>query len=301
MTGLTDFITTAPWPDLLLVWLVLVDDAYQALEHHFGPWRRRGSAPRFHDSEVITVALFIDAIFAGHEALGLHFLRQYHPTLFPRLPTNGGFNTRRTRLGPLIEQLRRYILLDYELIDPADQVRLVDSAPVQVCTYQRGNDSATLIGQEHFGVCSSKGSKVYGWRLHVRTTLAGVVELWGLAPASAHDSQVLPADLTELADCVVLADGGFNQPSVRQQARRAQVHIYALPRRDSRHPWPAAFRKLASRLRRRVETALSVLTTVFRIETPAARSLAGAVCRIATRMLAHTLCYLMGPLLKHIH
>jgi hypothetical protein len=300
MTGLTDFITDAPWTHLLLLWFVLVDDAYQALAHHYGAWRQRGPAPLFHDSEVITVALFIDTVFHGHEALGLSFLRQYHPDLFPHLLAPSTFNARRTQLGPLMEQIRRYLLLDWELIDPADQVRVVDSAPVQLCTYQSGNDCATLIGQEYFGVCASKGTKVYGWRLHVRTTLPGVVELWGLAPASTHDSQELAADLTELQDCLVLADGAFNQPSVRQEAQARQLRVYAVPRRDSRTPWPAEFRRLVTRVRRRVETTLSVLAVVFDIEQPRARSLAGAVCRIATRMLAHTLCFLTGVLLTQL-
>lgn len=120
---------------------MLVDDAYQALATHFGPWRQRGPAPLFHDSEVITVALFIDTIFHGPEALGLSFVRQYHPDLFPHLLAPSTFNARRTLLGPLIEQVRRYILFDWELIDPTDQVRLVASAPVPPCTYQSGTST----------------------------------------------------------------------------------------------------------------------------------------------------------------
>src|SRR5215210_4804518 len=98
MLGLTDFITDAPWEDTFTIWFVLVDEAYGALEAHFGGWRQRGPRPIFHDSEVISVALIIDTFFHGHEALGLSFLRQYHPTLFPALPNDGQFNTRRRLL-----------------------------------------------------------------------------------------------------------------------------------------------------------------------------------------------------------
>ena len=92
MTGLTDFITEARWEDILLHWLVLIDDAYLALEQHFGRWRRRGPAPRFHDSEVITVGLLIDTYFGGDEAKGPAFVRQYHAAAFPHLPANSQFN-----------------------------------------------------------------------------------------------------------------------------------------------------------------------------------------------------------------
>jgi hypothetical protein len=36
MTGRTDFITEACWEDVWTIWYVLVDDAYQALERHYG-------------------------------------------------------------------------------------------------------------------------------------------------------------------------------------------------------------------------------------------------------------------------
>ena len=33
MTGRTDFIKEAEWADILTIWYVVVDEAYQALEH----------------------------------------------------------------------------------------------------------------------------------------------------------------------------------------------------------------------------------------------------------------------------
>ena len=92
MAGLTDCITECCWEDVWIHWFCLVDDAYPALEQHYGSWRTRGPAPSFHDSEVIMVALICDTWFHGHEDLTLAFLRQYHPTLFPRLPADGYFN-----------------------------------------------------------------------------------------------------------------------------------------------------------------------------------------------------------------
>jgi hypothetical protein len=122
MTGRTDFITDACWEDVWLIWYVLVDDAYHMLERHYGAWRRRGPTPVLSDSEVITVALIIDTWFHGHEALGLAFLRCYHPTLFPQLPPHGWFNARRTILGPLIDQVRRVLTHHHALIAPTTQI-----------------------------------------------------------------------------------------------------------------------------------------------------------------------------------
>jgi len=301
MTGRTDFITDACWVDVWTIWFVLVDDAYQALERHYGKWRQRGPDPTFSDSEVITVALIIDTWFHGHEALGLAFLRQYHGDIFPHLPPDGWFNQRRTPLGPLIDQIRRLITRQAGLLAASDGVRLLDSAPVPVTTYTRGKDNRSINGSEYFGVAKSKGAKLYGLRLHVTTTLGQVVDDWLLAPASFHDSTPMTAVFERAHDLLVLGDGAFHNPcDAPVLHERHNIQIITPPRKDSRHPWPKALRRWVGRVRRRVETAFSVLTTVFHIEQPAARSLAGVVSRISTRLLAYNLCFITGRLLVQL-
>jgi hypothetical protein len=302
MTGRTDFITDACWEDVWTIWYILVDDAYQTLETHYGAWRRRGPQPVLHDSEVITMALIVDTWFHGHEALGLAFLRQYHPTLFPHLPSEGHFNERRTLLGPLIDQIRRLLTHHYGLIDPDNPDRLIDSAPIPICTYRRARQNQTVTGSEYFGVMSTRGAKLFGMRLHLTTTTDQVIDDWLLAPASHHDSQVMPALFEQLDERVVLGDGAYHNPAVEPVLAEHQVVVYAPPRRDNRKrpPWPQAMRRFVGRVRREIETALSILTTVFDVERPGSRSLAGLVCRISTRLLAYNLCFLTGALLVQL-
>jgi hypothetical protein len=301
MAGRTDFITTASWTDIFTVWFVVVDEAYQALEAQFGGWRRRGPLPSFSDSEVITVALVIDTFFHGHEALGLAFLRQYEPTLFPALPPDGHFNDRRRALGHIIEQIRRQITLSWQLIAPDDRCRLMDSAPVPVCTYMRARQNQTVAGAEYFSVMASHKAKMFGLRLYLTTSTTQVVDRWMLAPAAPHDSKVMTTFLAEDRDAIVLADGAFHDPLEQAVLRRKRnIDVWAMPRKDARQPWPQPLRQWVGRIRRRVETALSVLTTVFNVKHPQARSLSGLVARVATRLLAYNLCFLMPPLLTQL-
>ncbi len=304
MAGRTDFITDACWEDVFTIWYTLVDDAYQTLEQHYGAWRRSGPQPTFSDSEVITVGLIIDTWFAGHEALGLSFLRHYHPTLFPHLPPDGSLNQRRTILGLLIDQVRRVISWHNGLLAADDPVRLLDSAPIPLATYTRGGDNCTVNGSEYFGVASSKGSKLFGLRLHVTTTVGQVVDDWLLAPASLHDSTPMSGVFEHSHDLLVLGDGAFHSPALEPVLReRHRVEILAPPRKDSRkrEPWSKAKRAWLGRVRRKIETAFSVLQTVFHIEQPNARSLRGVICRISTRLLAYNLCFLTGSLLVQLY
>lgn len=300
MAGTTDCITDARWTDVFLLWFILVDDAYQALEQHYGRWRRTGPAPVFHDSEVITVALITDTWFHGHEALALSFLRQYHPDLFPHLPAPGHFNARRTVLGPVIDQIRR-VLTDYwGLIPPDTPDRLIDSAPVPLATYQRAGQTHTVAGPEYFSVMVTRRAKLFGLRLHLTVTPAGVIDEWLLAPAGVHDSQVMPVLVDQATDRTILGDGAYHNPTQAPVLAARDVVVYAPPRRDSRQhrPWPTHIRRQFSAVRQRIETTFSVLATVFAIQCPRARSLKGVVSRISTRLLAYTLCFLTEPLLE---
>jgi len=306
MTGLTDFITQYRWEDIFTVWFVLVDDAHLALHNHFGKWRRGGPQPAFQDSEVITVALIADTFFGGDEDKTLSFVRQYHLDMFPRLPAAGQFNYRRRALCLITEQVRRVILGQWNLIAVGDTVRLTDSAPIPVCTYTRAKLNKTIVHDRHlyFGYTPARKAKLFGFKLHLGTSTEQVIDEWEwvLAPASLHDSQMSGLyEGEELTGLQLLADGAFNNPGWAAALRHKHnddVKVWSVPRRDSRKPWPVGFRKVVATLRRRVETALSVLQTVFNIEQPRSRSLSALVCRIAARMLAYTLCFISGPLLS---
>ena len=301
MTGLTDFITQANWADILTVWLVLVDDAYQALENPFGPWRRRGPQPEFTDSEIITVGLLIDTFFHGHEALGLAFIRQYHLDLFPKLLPEGQFNHRRRELGMITEQIRQYLTRIQGLVDPQDNCRIIDSAPIPLCTYARASSNRTAAGPEYFSVMSSRKAKLFGMRLHLTITSDQVVDQWMLAPAAPHDSKVMTALLEGTDDLVVFGDGAFHDPAeMNHLSYSHRIQVFAPPRKDARKPWPEKFRKWAGRLRRRIETTLSVLVTAFNVEHPGSRSLSGLITRVASRLLAYNLCFIVGPILAQL-
>ncbi len=297
MRRLTDFITKASWEDIIVHLFVIVDDAYQALAPILPRWRRRGPQPRFSDSEVITVSLIIDFWFGGNEELGLAFLRQYHLDLFPHLPSPSRFNERRRRLGLVMEYIRRYLLAAFHLLPADDPWRLVDSLPAPVCQYSHAPRCQTVTGPEYVGHVASKKSKFFGFRLQMTTTLDQVVDVWLLTPAARKDAKMLSALLESSQDLVLLADNAYHDPGEAHfLAQSRRIQIYALPRRDSRHPWPQAFRRLVRRLRLRIETAFSILTTTFHIQRLGARSLSGVITRIASRLLAYTLCFILAPL-----
>ena len=290
MRGLTDYITEREWEDTFTLWFVLVDDCYQQL---YGSTRLRQSGPEpdFADSEVITLGLICATFFHGHEELMLSFVRQHYLTLFPKLLSKSRFNRRRRALTVVIEQIRR--MLSDQLIDPADDVRLIDSAPIPVCTYGRSAACVTVQGAEYASWMPSRKAPLYGLRISLTTTTDQVLDQWLLAPASEHDSRTGQRLLEEANALYVIGDNAYHSPWVAAQLKeRHGIQLIAPPqRRHAAREWPKPFRQDVNRMRRRIESAIAVLTTVFDLERPKSRSLSGFIARTATRLLAYTLSF----------
>lgn len=292
MIGLTDYITECCWEDTFTIWYVLIDDAYQHLITCLGRrLRQRGPEPTFSDSEVITVAMIIETFFGGDEELGLAFVSQYHLDLFPQLLDNGQFNRRRRHLTGVMELIRRQY--NQLLIDPDDRVRLIDSAPIPACTYTRNGHCETVLGPEYMSVMVSKKAKLFGHRFHATTTLNQVIDRWMLAPAAPNDGKLTPAFFEDQTDLWVLGDNAFHVPDeIAWLQSERNIILTAALRKDAKEPLPAKVRRLFNRLRRRIETVFSVMTTVFNLETPGSRSMSGLLARITTSVLAYNLSFL---------
>lgn len=294
MNGLTNYITEQAWTDTITHWYVLVDDAYQRLLERRGtPLRTRGPAPEVSDSEVITIGLIIETYFQGHEEVGYAFVVQYLNDMFPRLLDLDRFNARRRDLIGVIEVIR-CDLRDQKLTAD-DPVRLVDSAPVTLMTYTRGNRSRSVVGSDYFGVVTSKKNKFFGLRLHLTTTANQLIDDWLLAPAAAHDIKVVDALVSDRHDLVLVGDKAYNDAELEERLwRKRRIQLLPLRRANQKQQWPDAVRRALGYVRHRVETVFSVLTTAFNIHRPRGRSLAGHVVRVATCILAHTLSFFMA-------
>jgi hypothetical protein len=171
MRGMTNYITQATWSDILTVLFILIDDAYQQLDTTILPNRK--FAPfedaDFSDSEVITLSIFAEMVYAGAEDKTLHFIRQYHLDMFPNLLDDSRFNRRRRQLVEVMEAIReklRNLWRQTHLLDKVEKnLRIVDSAPISICTYTRGSRCQSVPIEwrdEWFGVCTSKKTKFFG-------------------------------------------------------------------------------------------------------------------------------------------
>jgi len=315
MLGLTDYITEQAWEDTLIATYVLVADRLEQAAQAAGFVRTRGPAPEYDDAQIITIALAAEFWFDGDEEKTMHFLRQYHPTLWSNgVPDTARFNVRRRELLGVIEALRRQFRDEWrqqrramlpesaETSDLAleERIRLVDSAPVILTSRGRGGRTPTIEPEqraEWFGVCTSQNFKFFGGRLHATVDLDQMLDEWVLAPGSYPDLQVFPALCDGYVGLIYIGDKGYVSKEKEDWVWERGGHLLLPLRRDNQQEqWPAGIQKILGKLRHRIETAFSVMTTAFNLRFPHGRSFTGFVARTATKMLAYTMSFFLARL-----
>lgn len=313
MKGLTDYLTERSWEDILIATYVLVSERLPQALDKTSFQRSRGPEPVYDDAQIITIALAADYWFGGDEEKTLHYLRQYHATLWSHgLPETSRFNVRRRVLWPVLEALRCQLrdewrqqhgqpaapTAEMEAIEP--RIRLVDSAPVILTSRGRGGRTPLFEPENRaawFGVCTSQDFKFFGGRLHLSVAVDQMIDDWVIAPGSYLDFKVLPALCEGKHDLIYIGDRGYNSPETEAWLwQRGRHLLLPLRKKNCKQPWPDGIQRLLGKLRHRVETTFSVLTTVFNLRHPAGRSFDGFIARTATKILAYTLSFFLALL-----
>jgi hypothetical protein len=156
----------------------------------FPPLRTRGPRPVLADSEVI--AIEIAGEFWGHaddRAIYRHF-RRYHTAEFPALAAvdRSTFVRQAANLCWLKRRLQQR--LAGRLADP-HAPWLIDSFPLPACRFARARTCRRFAGVAAYGFDPVANKAFYGFRLHLRTSLDGVILGYELAAADAPETELV--------------------------------------------------------------------------------------------------------------
>ena len=99
----------------------------------------------------------------------------------------------------------------------------------------------------------------------------------------------IPLDFVDL-----IGDKIYNDAELEDRLwRKRSITLLPLRKCSQKKQWIQEVWRILGNIRHRVEAVFSTVTTVFKIQRPRGRSLAGHVVRIATCILAHTLSFFM--------
>ncbi len=280
--------------DFCLYAYVIVDDIWQEIAPRFS---RPGPPPQCSDSELITIALVSECRGWDTETELLDHWQPYL-AMFPHFPERSRFNRRRRNLAQAINLLRRKLLQALDL--SRDGQCIIDSLPIPVMNFHLvpGSTAAWALSGARFGRVASKQQTIFGYKLHLLTTLSGVIVDFELAPANASDVAVGAELLATHTDLTVLGDKGYvSAPLAQALQRHNRLRLVALRRRNQKQQLPRGVTQLINRVRQLIETVNGQLTDQFNIEKNRAYSFYGLCARLYTKLTAHTLCVYLNRLL----
>ncbi len=284
--------TSIPMIDLFTIIFVLVDDWYKS-EGHKLLRGKAGAKPEFTDSEMITLMLVQEFIPFPSETQYVGFIRANYLALFPKLVDQSQYNRRARSLRLLVEQLRRYWILQkgWHL----HSQYLLDTKPVPVLSYKRDKRRSDFAGQASYGKCASRNLKYFGYKLVAVSTLNGIPMVYDLVPANTDERAAAETVIDYFSYCDLFADKGFLglkwQTSIFDQTNNL---IWTPRRSNQKYQNSPGLDRWLSKIRERIEGVFHEIQDTGRnIERLLAKTVVGLTPRVITKMTAHQLRHLL--------
>jgi Transposase DDE domain len=269
---------------------VRTDDLLQE-SPQLAPYRpQTGISPQLSDAELVTLAVMQALLGFTSEARWLRHARTHLRHLFPYLPQQPGYNKRLRRAVLLIQHCIRVLAADTALW--SDDVRVVDSTPVECGRSRETAKRSDLAGWAEYGYCASHSRYFWGLRLHLVATLHGLPIGSALTGAKADERQVLPGIFDAEPSLIAgragqILIGDKNYYGHDFEAALAGAGLTLL--RPARHGEPerpgAPFFKP---LRQVIESVNQTFKAQLDLERHGGHTPAGVIVRVLQRILALT-------------
>jgi hypothetical protein len=277
--------------DLFTIIFVLVDDWYKC-EGSKLLKGKAGTKPEITDSEMMTLMLAQEFIPFPSETQFLGYIRANYLPLFPKLVDQSQYNRRARALRLLVEQLRRYWLMQkgWHL----QTHFLLDTKPVSVLGYKRNKSHSDFAGQAEYGQCASRSLKYFGYKLVTVTTLSGIPIVYDLVPANTDERAAAEVLIDYFASCDLFADKGFLGLKWQTRIFDQTNNLIWTPRRSNqKYQNSPNLDRWLSKIRERIEGVFhEVQDTGRNIERLLAKTVVGLTTRVITKMTAHLLRHL---------
>lgn len=265
----------------------LVVEIMQIIEKTY-KFRSRGFAPKFTDSEVITIEI-CGEFFKIHEDKEIYnYFKLHYLEYFPNLPERTTFVRQAANLW------QTKILCQALIVQKADQqvdkVQSIDTLPLPVCTYTRGGfRDKRFPTVADFGHCAAKKLDYYGFKLGLRISRSGMITHFPLLSARTHDSQHL-GSLIEGFQGTVPADKGFIDEFQHELWLEKQQTEVVTPQRKNMKSSPEQVKlvKKTKYWRKLIETVGSQLTERFQVTKIKVKDLWHYQNRLFRKILSHT-------------
>ena len=242
--------------------------------------RRHGFPPRLSDVEVLTMEIVGEMEGRNGDRAIWRYFNEHWRSWFPDLPA---YKTVAKQCANLW-RMKQMIL--ERLFGTRDTVHIIDGAPMAVCHNARAYRSRMLDEHTAWGYCAAKNAHYYGLRGHPVLGLNGFITAFVLTPANV-DERLSLGDMIGKIKGMLIADKGFIDQKWKQRLAQHGIDLQT-PLRDNmtdeRPKWAV---KQLVKVRKTIETALSVLVNHFALTKIKAHDLWHFTSKLTRKLLTY--------------
>lgn len=210
-------------------------------------------------AEVITTGLTAMRYFGGNLESARSFLKEHG--YIPEMLSKSRLNR---RLHAIPTFFWNFVIENLaSMIDPDSRCFLVDSFPVSVCHNVRGLRRSICREKAYVGYNASKKSWYIGLKVHLVVTHTGQPKECLITPASTHDlkalKQIYLGTLPRLS--TVFGDKAYQSKEYENELLSKGILLSSERKRNSKRGQSLIYQRYGKRMRKRIETVFSQITS----------------------------------------
>jgi len=180
------------------------------------------------DEELLTIYLYTLMYENKRKLSEVHdYAKRYLADWFPKLPSYATFVTRLNRMSIVFPLLTANLVQSIDRQDVMENVSVVDSFPIMVCSAKRQGKVAPEMVDK--GYCATKGVHYWGVKLHALNTCRPgklpVPEILKITPASENDLSAIRQELIGLSVNTVFADKAYADKNLQEALKHQHAQI----------------------------------------------------------------------------
>jgi hypothetical protein len=283
--------------DFIITCFCLIDDALPVITGG-KRLRQAGPQPKVSDSEVITIEVVGSYLGLTQDKALYEYFRRHYSHFFPALAQidRTTFVRQATNLWALKERLWMWVRDEQLRYDP--ETAIVDSFALPICHFARAKRSRLFRGEAAYGWDHTHKQAFYGFRVHARVALPGVMTRVCLTAGNTAEGEVV-LDLTEGTYGLLLGDRNYWLPDLKMVLRGLGIRLQT-PFKKASSPLARLYHsRVLTRVRYRIETVFSQFIGRIGVRHVWARDTWHLRNRLLRGMLMHTLCILFNQFEGH--
>lgn len=200
---------------------------------------------------------------------------------FPKLPAYKTFAKHCANLAWIKELLMQRLFQSAE-----DPFQIIDGVPLPLAHNARAYRAKMLKEHSAWGFCAAKDEHYYGLKGHLVINGSGMITAMSVTPANVDERAVL-WDFVGKISGVLIGDKGYISKDLQADLEGSGIHLQTPLRDNMPDPRPRPEIHALNRLRKPVETALSVLIDHFHLTKIKAHDLWHYTNKIFRKLIAY--------------